>query len=104
MPRFDFVIREAARADAADIAEIETLCFTSPWSLKAILDEIEGNEAARYIVCADGERVIAYAGLWIVLNEGHITNVAVHPDFRGRGVGSAVLAALLERMRRGAGL
>ncbi|MDR2771031.1 MAG: ribosomal protein S18-alanine N-acetyltransferase, partial [Clostridiales Family XIII bacterium] len=39
-----------------------------------------------------------------VLNEGHITNVAVHPDFRGRGVGSAVLAALLERMRRGAGL
>jgi ribosomal-protein-alanine N-acetyltransferase len=101
-PRFD--IREAVRADAAEIAEIEKLCFSSPWSLEDILREIEGNELARYIVCAAGRRVIAYAGLWAVLNEGHITNLAVHPDFRRRGVGAAVLEALLERTRRSAGL
>jgi ribosomal-protein-alanine N-acetyltransferase len=101
-PRFD--IREATRADAADVAEIEKLCFTPPWSLREILREIEENESARYVVCADERRVISYAGLWAVLNEGHITNVAVHPDFRGRGFGSAVLEALMERTRRGEGL
>jgi ribosomal-protein-alanine N-acetyltransferase len=101
-PRFD--IREATRADAAAVAEIETLCFTSPWSRKDILREIEWNESAYYLVCADGARVISYAGLWTVLNEGHITNVAVHPDFRGRGIGRAVLVALIERTRRLAGI
>ncbi|MDR2356166.1 MAG: ribosomal protein S18-alanine N-acetyltransferase [Clostridiales Family XIII bacterium] len=101
-PRFD--IRDATRADAAAVAEIETLCFTSPWSRADILREIEGNELAYYIVCADRARVISYAGLWTVLNEGHITNVAVHPDFRGRGAGTAVLAALIERTRRRAGI
>jgi ribosomal-protein-alanine N-acetyltransferase len=101
-PRFD--IREAVRADAAALAEIEKLCFTPPWSSEEILREIEENELAYYIVCADGRRVISYAGLWTVLNEGHITNVAVHPDFRGRGIGSTVLEALIGRTRRRAGL
>jgi ribosomal-protein-alanine N-acetyltransferase len=95
-----FDLREAARADAEDMAEIEKLCFSSPWSLEAILYELDGNESARYIVCAEGRRVVAYAGLRIALNEGHITNLAVHPDFRGRGVGGAVLNALIERTKR----
>ena len=97
-------IREAARTDAAALAEIEKLCFSSPWSAREILREIETNDSARYIVCTDEGRVISYAGLWAVPNEGYITNVAVHPDFRGRGAGSAVLEALLCRTRREEGL
>ncbi|MDR2131775.1 MAG: ribosomal protein S18-alanine N-acetyltransferase [Clostridiales Family XIII bacterium] len=100
----DLRLREAARADAPDIAEIEKLCFSSPWSLEAILYELDGNESARYIVRAEGRRVVAYAGLRVVLNEGHITNLAVHPDFRGRGIGAAVLKELIERTRRDDGL
>jgi ribosomal-protein-alanine N-acetyltransferase len=95
-----FDIREAESKDVAAIAEIETLCFSPPWSLEDFLYEIERNELAHYLVCLDGPRLIAYAGLWTVLNEGHITNVAVHPDFRGRGAGAALIGALIERARR----
>jgi ribosomal-protein-alanine N-acetyltransferase len=100
--RFD--IRDATRADAAAVAEIETLCFSPPWSFKEILREIEENEIARYIVCTEETRVVAYAGIWAVKNEGHIMNLAVHPDFRGCGCGAAVLDALIERTRRQAAL
>jgi ribosomal-protein-alanine N-acetyltransferase len=95
-----FDIREAESKDAAAIAEIETLCFSPPWSLEDFLYEMEENELAHYLVCFDGSRLIAYAGLWAVLNEGHITNVATHPDFRGRGAGTALAGALIERARR----
>jgi ribosomal-protein-alanine N-acetyltransferase len=95
-----FDIREAESRDAAAIAEIEALCFSPPWSLADFLHEIESNELAHYLVCFDGPRLIAYAGLWAILNEGHITNVAVHPDFRGRGAGAALIGALTERARR----
>ncbi|MDR2295198.1 MAG: ribosomal protein S18-alanine N-acetyltransferase [Clostridiales Family XIII bacterium] len=101
-PRLE--IRAAARADAAAVAALEALCFSSPWSLKEILREIETNDVARYIVCAADGRLISYAGLWAVLGEGYITNVAVHPDFRGRGIGAAVLGALMDRTRRGDGI
>jgi ribosomal-protein-alanine N-acetyltransferase len=86
------------------MAEIEELCFSPPWSFADILREIEENELARYVVCAADRRLVSYAGLWAVLNEGHITNVAVHPDFRGLGIGAATIGALIERGRRESGL
>ncbi|MDR1247619.1 MAG: ribosomal protein S18-alanine N-acetyltransferase [Clostridiales Family XIII bacterium] len=100
--RFD--IREATRADAEAIAEIEIQCFSSPWSFKDILREIEENELARYIVCEKDLRVVSYAGLWVILNEGHIMNVAVHTDFRGRGIGAAMIESLIERAGRESGV
>lgn len=54
------------------------------------------NTAARYFVALEGEKVVAYAGTWLIIDEGHITNVAVHPDWRGRGCGTRVLYALIQ--------
>jgi ribosomal-protein-alanine N-acetyltransferase len=68
------------------------------------LREIEENDLACYIAGASDSRVISYAGLRIVLNEGHIMNVAVHPDFRGRGMGAATVSALIERTRSAFGV
>jgi ribosomal-protein-alanine N-acetyltransferase len=99
-----FELRGARSADAAVVAEIEKLCFSVPWSLEEILREFKENELAHYIVGTDDRRVVSYAGLWAVLNEGHITNVAVHPDFRGRGLGAATIGELVGRTRRKAGL
>jgi ribosomal-protein-alanine N-acetyltransferase len=99
-----FNIREAKRKDARAMAEIEILCFSSPWSFDSLLREIRENAAARYIVCEEKSRVVSYAGLWVVLNEGHIMNVAVHPDFRGKGMGAAILESLIERTRRDSGV
>jgi ribosomal-protein-alanine N-acetyltransferase len=100
--RFD--IRKARAADAPVVAEIEKLCFSPPWSFEEILRELERNALAHYLVCECDRRVVSYAGLWAVLNEGHITNVAVHPDVRGCGLGTAMLGALVERTRQNAGL
>jgi ribosomal-protein-alanine N-acetyltransferase len=99
-----FEIRKARDADAAAVAEIEKLCFSPPWSLEEILRELRENALAYYLVGTSDLRVVSYAGLWTVLNEGHITNVAVHPDFRGRGFGAAVIDALIRQTRREANL
>ncbi len=82
---------EAALLDGA--AEIEASCFAEPWSKKS-LELLLGDSAVGFAVL-DGDTVAAYGGMMTVLDEGQITNIAVHPDFRRRGYGRAVTEALL---------
>ena len=89
---------EAAHLKAA--AELEALCFSSPWSEKS-LELLLGESAVGFAVIADG-RLAAYGGMLTVLDEGQVTNVAVHPDFRRRGCGEAIVDAFLrEAEKRG---
>lgn len=83
-------------ADVDAVHEIETLCFKTPWSRESILHEIEGNQCARYIVLREDGKTIAYAGVWFILDEGHITNIAVHPDKRGMGYGERVTREMIQ--------
>ena len=79
-----------------DIMIVERLSFKIPWSRESILEEINGNKYARYFSARVGSRIIGYAGMWSVFGEGHITNVAVHPEFRGSGIGSLLMEKLIE--------
>ena len=89
------IIRAIREEDVRQIHEIETLCFAMPWSEESILHDVRENVVARWLVMDDGEgRVLAYAGMWFVLDEAHVCNVAVHPDFRGRGYGKQIFEAL----------
>lgn len=84
---------------AASVAELEKLCFTVPWSAQAFLDELEKNPAARYIVLLnkkDPTQVIAYGGYWKIFDEGHITNIAVHPDWRNRKAATYLMCQLMQ--------
>ena len=82
------------------VAELERLCFAEPWSAKAL--ELLLGEGAFALVCIEERNVLAYGGMLSVLDEGQITNVAVHPDHRRRGLGRRVLQAMLdEAARRG---
>ena len=83
-------------ADVDAVHEIETACFKTPWSRESFLHEIEGNQCARYVVVREDGRAIAYAGVWFIIDEGHITNIAVHPDKRGMGYGDMVTRALIQ--------
>ncbi len=76
------------------IAQLEKRCFCEPWSEKA-LEILLGDHAFGFVLLQDGQAV-SYAGMMTVLDEGQITNVASHPDFRKRGFGAAVLKALLD--------
>ncbi|MDP4092475.1 MAG: ribosomal protein S18-alanine N-acetyltransferase [Bacillota bacterium] len=83
-----------------DVMVVENLSFSIPWSKESFFQEVTGNTFARYITAKVNGRVIGYAGMWKVFDEGHITNVAVHPEFRGTGIGSALIEYLMEVARK----
>lgn len=76
---------------------IEVKSFPTPWSYRAFRFEVTENDFAFYIVAQVDGRVVGYAGMWMVLDEAHITNVAVHPDYRGSGYGRWLMTELLGR-------
>lgn len=87
-------------ADVDGVTEIERQAFITPWSRDSFVRELTENIYAHYMVARAGQRVVGYAGMWVVLDEAHVTNVAVHPDWRGRKVGERLMAALMEQARR----
>ena len=82
--------------DVDAVHEIEVACFRTPWSKKSFYDEVTQNACARYMVVREDGVAIAYAGVWFVLNEGHITNIAVRPDRRGMGYGEMVTRGMIQ--------
>lgn len=78
-----------------DVHKIEGDCFSIPWSEKSFYDELTKNKMAIYIVAKENENIIGYGGMWHVINEGHITNVAVKKEHRGKGIGSKIIDALI---------
>lgn len=85
--------------DLDQVIRIERLSFSAPWSKAAFLSELLENDRARYLVARVGDQVVGYTGMWIILDEGHITNVAVHPHWRNRGVATHLLTALEDLAR-----
>ena len=92
----DFIIRPANINDVKPCAAMDEICFSLPWSEQSFFEEIVGNEIAQYIIAEAEGNVIGYAGIWAILDEGHITNIAVHPDFRRKGIARTLISALLE--------
>lgn len=82
--------------DIPEVLEIEKLSFASPWSYEMMKNEIERNMCAKYIVAKVDGAVAGYAGMWVIIDEGHITNVAVHPSFRGMHVGDSLMRRLVQ--------
>jgi ribosomal-protein-alanine N-acetyltransferase len=82
--------------DLDEVVAIERASFGMPWSRGAFLYEMEQNRVARCWVLRDGGRVVAYLCLWEIGGELHVTNVAVHPALRRRGLARQILGAILE--------
>ena len=78
------------------VTAIENACFAIPWTKADFIREINENKMAVYVVAMKDGTVVGYAGMWHIVNEGHITNVAVLPEHRQDHVGSRLLEALLE--------
>lgn len=82
----------------AGIAALEALCFAEPWSEEA-LSLLLREDALGFACLGDGESPVAYVGMLTVLDEGQITNVATHPEYRRQGLADTLLAALLAEAR-----
>lgn len=98
MSAFDeskLVVRRMLLQDIDAVLRVEHRAFTAPWSRQAFLGELVDNRLARYIVLEYDGRIVGYGGLWLILDEGHVTNIAVDPDFRGRKLGDKLLRSLM---------
>lgn len=80
-----------------DIMIVENLSFKIPWSRQAVTDELTRNKFALYFSADCEGHIVGYAGMWHICDEGHITNIAVHPEFRGTGIGSLLMQSLIEK-------
>jgi ribosomal-protein-alanine N-acetyltransferase len=82
--------------DIDRILIIEHASFATPWSHEAFFNELVNNPYATYVVMEENNKIIGYCGLWVVLEDAHITNVAVLPEYRGRKLGKALMNQTME--------
>lgn len=79
-----------------EVAELERVCFTTPWSRNMLGEELDNYLSAFLVALDDNDKVAGYAGLQAVLDEGYITNVAVRPDCRRQGIAGKLLQVFLD--------
>ncbi len=91
----DMNIRAVSESDIEALVEIEKEVFTTPWPEEAFLTEIKENKLAQYFALEVDNQLVAYGGIWLIIDEGHITNIAVREKYRGLGLGSKILEALI---------
>jgi len=82
--------------DLPAVHAIEQSSFTAPWPPHAYRSELESNRLAHYLVARAGDTVAAYGGMWLMVDEAHITTFAVHPGWRRQRIGERLLLAFLD--------
>ena len=95
----ELTIIDANLGHVAGLRVVEDACFSQPWPDNLLRDHITGPNRV-LLVALSGDRVVGYIGLIHVLDEGHISNIAVLPEYRRRGLGSALLKAVLTRAEK----
>ena len=92
----DIIIREMVEEDIDEVLAIEKKSFSTPWTKEAFVMEITKNTLAKYIVAEREGKIVGYGGIWLIVDEGHVTNIAVDPDFRGYGIGNYLVEGLID--------
>ncbi len=88
---------EPMRFDDLDaVYAIERASFTTPWPSHAYRSELQSNRLASYVVARAGDEVVGFAGMWLMVDEAHVTTFAVHPAWRRVGIGERLIVALLD--------
>ena len=82
--------------DVAAVHEIERLSFRTPWPAYAFEQELRGNRLARYLVARAGDAVVGFAGVWLMVDDAHVTTFGVHPDWRRQGIGRQLMLNVTE--------
>ncbi len=93
-----FSLQEMGPEHISQVAEIEKDSFSPPWPAHAFEFEVFHNKLAKYFVAVSPTGlVLGYGGMWIILDEAHITNLAVLKAFRGQGIGKKLMLALMHQ-------
>ena len=92
------IITEMNAAHVPQVAELERICFADPWSEKSVASELD-NKWALWLVAVEDDQVIGYIGSQTSIDETDVMNVAVHPDFRRRGIAESLIIRLVEELK-----
>jgi ribosomal-protein-alanine N-acetyltransferase len=82
--------------DLPAVHAIERASFSTPWPDDAYRSELQTNRLASYLVAHAGDEIVGFAGMWLMVDEAHITTFAVHPAWRRRGIGERLLVAIID--------
>lgn len=91
----DILLRKATINDLEGICNVEIRSFTAPWTKDAFYNEFVQNHFAHYLVLVDEGMIIGYCGVWIIIDEAHVTNIAILPEYRGRKLGESLLKQVM---------
>lgn len=95
-------VRRMNSLDIDGVLAVEQQSFKTPWSREGFVSEMS-NELCYYLVLVDEGKIIGYAGMWLIVDEAHVTNVAVLSGYRGKKLGKKLMSALIEHAKgRGA--
>lgn len=93
-------IRDMNQDDIPTVVSIDRLSFPNPWPERSYVFELNHNPNSRLYVAevweADEPQVVGFIGFWFVIDEAHISTIAVHPSYRGRGIGDRLLVRALQ--------
>ena len=92
----EYAIRDVGPDDIPQIEEIEKRCFSLPWTAEQLAGQIKDAQHEFIAAISPDGTVLGYVGMMYVLDEGYISNVAVSPDWRRQGIGSALITRLCE--------
>ena len=92
-------VRPMVMTDVDGVMAVEHDSFLTPWSRSAFEEELAQNRLARYIVAEENGMIVGYAGTWLVINEAHVTNVAVSGQRRREGIGRLLMQKLMDLAR-----
>ncbi|MDP7981323.1 ribosomal protein S18-alanine N-acetyltransferase [Bacillus multifaciens] len=95
----NITFRNMKEKDIPQIVAIEEASFATPWTAEAFERELNMNEYAHYVVLETEEGIMGYCGLWMILDESHITNIAILPKYRGLKLGVALLQEVMNKAR-----
>lgn len=90
------VIRSMKLSDLDAICILEQKCFKTPWDRSSFEKELTENRLAHYLVVELDGSVVGYGGMWFILDEAHITNIAIDPECRNRGLGQVLIENMIK--------
>ncbi|SDJ78162.1 ribosomal protein S18-alanine N-acetyltransferase [Salimicrobium halophilum] len=93
-------VREMTTEDIEQVMWVERASFTVPWPKETFLEEVENNPHAAYFLIEEDGEVIGYCGAWFFNEGGHITNIAIHPSYRGHKYGKLLFMEVMNEARK----
>lgn len=89
-------VRKMTLDDVEAVLDIENNSFATPWTRESFQREIKDNHLAAYLVIEYDGKIVGYGGMWFIVDEAHITNIAIDKDFRNKGLGSFLVKSMIE--------